>query len=165
MIVLIGFMGSGKTSVGRRLASLLDLPFVDADEALERDTGKSVSQLFEEEGEEAFRERERELVETLLEGEEAVISLGGGAIEDDAIRAKLGDATVVYLDVSLQEAMRRASDHESRPMLALHDPAELHARRGPLYEDAADLAVATDGTNADEVAEQLARRIRYQASS
>ena len=165
MIVLIGFMGSGKTSVGRRLASLLELPFVDADEALESDTGKSVSELFEEEGEDGFRQRERELVETLLEGDDAVISLGGGAIEDDTIRDKLRGATVVYLDVSLEEAMRRASGEDSRPMLALHDPRELHARRGPLYEEAADLAVATDGTNAAEVAEQLARRIRYRASS
>ena len=165
MIVLIGFMGSGKTSVGRRLASLLDLPFVDADEALERETDKPVAELFEERGEDGFRERERELVETLLEAEDAVISLGGGAIEDESIRAKLQDATVVYLDVSLEEALRRAGGDDNRPMLTLHDPAALHARRGPLYEEAADLAVATDGTNADEVAEQLARRIRYQAGS
>ena len=164
MIVVIGFMGSGKTSVGRRLASLLDLPFVDADEALERDAGRSIAELFEKEGERGFREREKEVVETLLDGDDAVVSLGGGAIEDESIRAKLADATVVYLDVSLAEALRRASGDE-RPMLALHDPAELHARRGPLYEEAADLAVATDGTNADEVAEQLARRIRYQAGS
>lgn len=163
--MLVGFMGAGKTSVGRALASRLGLPFFDADEQIEGAEGMSVARIFETRGEPGFRAIESEVVQRLLEGEPAVIAVGGGAVESGSNRDLLGDATVVYLELDAQEALRRIGDPSSRPMLRLHDPAELLARRRPLYEGLADLSVSVAGRSVEDVVDEVLSRLPTKESS
>ena len=156
LIALIGFMGAGKTSVGRLLAQRLDLPFVDADQAIEQKTGRTIADLFTADGEQGFRVVEKEVVADLLGHSDAVVALGGGAVEDAACRERLREATVVHLDVDLHEALRRAGTGNDRPMLAAHDPGALHARRRPLYESIADISVVSNDP-VEEVVDDLLR--------
>ncbi|MDQ4125487.1 MAG: shikimate kinase, partial [Actinomycetota bacterium] len=106
MIVLVGFMGAGKSTVGRALAQRLRLPFVDVDAVVEARAGASIRELFEREGEAAFRRLEGEATRETLRGPDAVVALGGGALGDPAVTTALEWATVVHLDVSFGEAMR-----------------------------------------------------------
>ena len=152
-------MGAGKTSVGRALAARLNLPFIDVDESIEGDAGASISEIFDGRGEDAFRALERATVQTSLAGERAVIALGGGSVEDEATRALLRDAVVVYLRVSSDEALRRIDDPSARPMLRRHDPRDLHARRAPLYEEVADVTIDVDGRSIDEVVADAVRGV------
>ena len=159
VIVLVGFMGAGKTSVGRLLAARLGVPFVDTDLEVEARARRSIAEIFAENGEIAFRSFEREVVAAALSGPDAVVSVGGGALGDPATRAALEWATVIHLDVSFMEAMRRIADGASeRPMLA-GDPKALFDERRALYQNAADLVVATDARTADEVAGDIAGRL------
>ena len=158
-------MGAGKSTVGRRLASLLGLRFVDADAEIERAAGRSVSEIFAVEGEAAFRAREREAVKALL-GSDAVVALGGGAIVQDEVRRLLvGHGPVVHLRVSPERALARVGDADERPLLAgltegerLARLAELLRERAPAYATA-DLAVDTDALAADEVAARIAAHL------
>jgi shikimate kinase len=142
-IVLVGMMGAGKTTVGRRLAERLQLPFVDVDVEVERAAGLTVEEIFERHGEGAFREREREAVARLAGGPVQVIAAGGGAFTDSAGRALLLEScTVVWLDARAEIlADRLARDGRERPMLRGRDPraalAELAERRRPFYAAAA----------------------------
>ncbi|HYN37247.1 MAG TPA: shikimate kinase [Actinomycetota bacterium] len=153
LIALIGFMGAGKSSVGRLLAQRLNVPFLDADEAIEQSTGRTIADFFSTEGEQGFRVVEKEVVADLLDVSDAVVALGGGAVEDAACRERLRGATVVHLDVDTHEALRRIGNGNDRPMLAAHDPAALHARRRPVYESIADISVASNGPVEDIVDE------------
>ncbi len=155
MVVLVGFMGAGKSSVGRGLAARLDLPFVDADEAVERAAGKSIPEIFEQKGEAGFRALESEVTIALLAGEEAVVALGGGAVETTEIRSLLEDATVVYLELGAEEALTRIGDPSTRPMLRSHDPRALHARRVPLYETIADVRVPAGQRSVEELVDEV----------
>lgn len=157
MIVLVGFMGAGKTSVGRVLAARLGLPFVDTDLEVEARAGRSIAQIFARDGEGMFRSLEREVVAAALGGPDSVVSVGGGALGDPATSAALEWTTVVHLDVSFVEAMRRIGPGISeRPMLA-GDPKALFDNRRALYTTAADLTVSTDGRTPQEVADDIAR--------
>ncbi len=144
-LVLVGFMGAGKSTAGAKVASALDRPFVDVDAELERSEGRTIPQLFAEHGEAGFREREGALTRLLLEAREpAVLALGGGAVTDAASRAALRDrAFTVLLDVSADEAWARAR-RSDRP-LARDEEAfrRLFEAREPLYRDVAQ-AVAHD---------------------
>ena len=159
MVVLIGFMGAGKTSVGRALAARLELPFVDLDEEIARAAHSSIPEIFAARGEKGFRALEREAARSTLAGTEAVVALGGGAGEAAETRSALGGATVVYLELSLEEVLRRIGDKQSRPMLQLHDPEALHARRRPLYESVADITIAVDGKTVEEVVADVVERL------
>lgn len=156
MIVLIGFMGAGKTTVGSLLADRLGRPFIDTDWEVERLAGMSIAQLFSERGEAAFREIERQVVGAALERDDAVVSLGGGALGDPATRAALEWADVVQLEVSFGEALRRLGDGDDRPLLHSGDVKALFDERGALYSSAAQMAVATDERSPDEIAAQIA---------
>ena len=145
MIVLVGFMGAGKTTVGHLISERLGLPFVDSDLVIEQRSGRSVRQIFAEDGEPAFRELERQVVADLIDGSEAVLALGGGAAEHPDTAVRLKSAQVVYLQVGYDEAMLRVAGDEYRPMLRRPDLEALYRRRLGVYDDVATLTVATDG--------------------
>ena len=158
-IVLVGLMGAGKTSIGRRLAARLGLPFVDADHEIEAAAGMSVSEIFARFGEAAFRAGERKVIARLLAGPPIVLATGGGAFVDPETRAAIRErALSVWMKVDLPVLVRRVSHRSDRPLLAKGDPAvilaELAARRGPFYAEA-DVIVACR----DEPPEQTTSRV------
>ena len=147
MIVLVGFMGAGKTTVGYLLSERLGLPFADSDHVIEQRSGRAVRQIFAEDGEPAFRALEHQVIAGLLDGPALVLALGGGAAEHPGTRDRLAAAQVVYLQVSYEQAMARVGgdqDPQSRPLLARPDLAATYRRRLPLYAAIATLTVATD---------------------
>lgn len=152
MIALVGFMGAGKTTIGRLVAERLGLPFVDTDLAIEQRERRAVREIFAADGEEGFRDVEQAVVAEVLAGPVAVVSLGGGACVRQATRALLRRHTTVHLDVSFAEARDRTRGDVYRPMLARPDLAELHAARRLVYEDVARFTVATDGQRAEGIA-------------
>jgi shikimate kinase len=145
MIVLVGFMGAGKTTVGNLLAARLGLPFTDSDQVIEQRAGRPVRQIFAEDGEPAFRALEHQVIAELLDGPALVLALGGGAPEHPATRDKLASAQVVYLHVSYEQALRRVGGDHGRPLLARPDLAARYERRLPVYASVATLTVRTDG--------------------
>jgi 3-dehydroquinate dehydratase type I len=158
VVVLVGFMGAGKTTVGHIMAERLGQPFVDSDVLIEQRLGCDIRDIFRTEGEPYFRQLEHDTVAALVRGPDAVIALGGGAVEDPRTRAVLRSARVVYLRVSYDEAMARVKNDEFRPMLHRPDLDEMYKRRLSGYEDISVLTVDTDGRRPDAVAlEALAR--------
>jgi shikimate kinase/3-dehydroquinate synthase len=155
VVVLVGFMGAGKTTVGHIMASRLGLPFVDSDVLIEQREGRAIRDIFVAEGEPWFRQLEHDTVAGLVRGPEAVIALGGGAVEHPRSRAVLRHAPVVYLRVSYDEAMSRVRTDEFRPMLARPDLAEVYQRRLPAYEEVSVLTVDTDGRPSDAIARDV----------
>jgi len=152
VVVLVGFMGAGKTTVGQILAERLGQPFVDSDVLIEQRLGRDIRDIFTTEGEPYFRQLEHLTVAELVRGPEAVIALGGGAVEDPRSRAVLRDARVVYLRVSYDEAMARVKSDEFRPMLHRPGLSEVYRRRLPVYEDLSFLTVDTEGRRPDAIA-------------
>ena len=142
-IVLIGMMGAGKSSLGLRLAEALHLPFLDADAEIEKAAAMSVAEIFEQHGEAAFRDGERRVIKRLLDGEPMVLALGGGAFMNDETRALVQEkALCVWLDVSLDELVRRVKKKPNkRPLLKGQNVeeklAELMQIRAPIYRHAA----------------------------
>ena len=152
MIVLIGFMGAGKTTVGRALAGRLGVPFRDSDLVIEERAGRPVSQIFAEDGEPAFRDLEHKVIADLLDGSDGVLALGGGAVQRADTRSLLSGVPVVYLRVSHAEAMRRVGGDQGRPMLARPDVARLHAERDPQYAAAATVTIDADASKPEAIA-------------
>lgn len=143
-IILIGPMGAGKTSIGKRLAGLLGLHFVDADHRLEEITGVAVPLIFECEGEVGFRQRESLLIQELCLGKNQLIATGGGAVLSADNRRQLqAHGFVVYLQVTVEQQLERLARDRSRPLLAGGDKREklmgMAEIRHPLYLDTADL--------------------------
>jgi shikimate kinase len=156
MIVLVGFMGAGKTTVGTLLAGRLGLPFTDSDQVIEQRAGRPVRQIFAEDGEPAFRALEHEVIAELLDGPPIVLALGGGAAEHPQTRNKLATAQVVYLHVSYAQALQRVGgDPGSRPLLARPDLAGLYERRLGVYAGVATMTVPTDGRDPLAIAEDI----------
>jgi shikimate kinase len=160
-LVLVGPMGAGKSSIGRRLAGRLGLRFVDADRRLEELTGASVPVIFECEGEAGFRAREAALIAELCAGRGQLIATGGGAVLAEANRALLRErGFVVYLKVGVEQQLRRLARDRTRPLLAGPDRRErlqaLAAQREPLYEAVADLTFDCDRLAVGEAVAQLA---------
>lgn len=152
MIVLIGFMGAGKTTVGGLIADKTGLPFVDVDSMIEARAGAGVQEIFAAHGEAHFRALERDAVDAVLEGPDAVVALGGGALGDPATCVALEWHDVVHLEVSYGEAMRRIGRDPGRPMLAIEDPRALFEGRRSAYERVARHSVVTDDRSPEEVA-------------
>ncbi len=166
-IFLIGPMGSGKTAVGRQLARMLDLEFHDSDVEIESRTGVDIPLIFEKEGEVGFREREREVIDSLTAKEGIVLATGGGAVLRPSNREHLSTrGCVVYLQTSVDQQLERTRHGRQRPLLYTSDPKsrlrELLIERLPLYEATADFVVNTDGRRVqavvDEIAQLLAQR-------
>ncbi|MFF3669325.1 shikimate kinase [Microtetraspora malaysiensis] len=155
--VLIGPPGSGKSTVGTLLAEHLGVGFRDTDADVEAVAGKSVSDVFVEDGEERFRELEAAAVRAALEEHDGVLSLGGGAILDPATQEALAGHRVVYLQVKLDQAVKRVGLASARPLLVLNPRSQLRRlmeERRPIYERLARVTVATDEREpADIVAE------------
>lgn len=149
-IALVGLMGSGKSSIGRRLAAALDLPFKDADAEVEEAAGQTIPEIFESLGEAAFRDGERKVIARLLDEPPHVLATGGGAFMNDETRALMKDkAVTVWLKVDVDVLARRVARKNNRPLLTGRDPAQvlgdLAAVRYPVYAQA-DIVVETGDT-------------------
>jgi shikimate kinase len=162
LVVLVGPPGSGKTTVGRLLAKRLGVELRDTDADVERDTGRSITDIFVEDGEETFRALEEAAVERALAEHDGVLALGGGAVLAEETRRRLHGHRVVQLEVGLADAADRVGFNSARPLLVVNPRAELKrmlAERRPLYDEVAVLTVTTDGRDAEAVAAEVAERL------
>ena len=162
-IALVGLMGVGKSSVGRRLANALDLPFRDADAEVEAAAGRSISDIFGELGEAAFREGERRVIARLLDQPPHVLATGGGAFMNDQTRALIKSKAIsVWLKADLEVLARRVGRKDTRPLLAGKDPLEVlqaqAAVRYPIYEQA-DVVVETGDAAHHVTVDQLIKAL------
>jgi shikimate kinase len=168
-VYLIGPMGSGKTAVGRRLATLLGKEFLDSDAEIEKRTGVDVRYIFEREGEARFREREREVIAELTALDGVVVATGGGVILDAVNRERLTTTgTVIYLETNIETLVRRTKAAKTRPLLMNDDPRAVLERlmvsRRPLYEQTADLRVETTGRQVRSVAVDIQQRLAHRVA-
>ncbi len=159
MIVLVGFMGAGKSTIGRLLADKLGLPFIDTDPVIEQRAGRVISEIFATDGEAAFRALEHEVIAGLLDGPDAVLALGGGAPEHAGTRRKLRRADVVYLRVSYEQALRRVGADAGRPLLAQPDLQARYRRRLPIYAAVATLTVPAGDLDPDTISQDILARL------
>jgi shikimate kinase len=161
-IIFIGFMGSGKSSIARRLARSEKMNCIDMDSCIERDAGMSVQEIFATEGEEGFRARELEFLRTMLIRDRSILSCGGGVIVREESRELLRElGTVVYLKVSAEDAVARISHPETRPLLAGKVPPDVMlASRLRYYEETADLTINTSGRSIHQVVSVVRRALR-----
>ena len=167
-IILEGFMGSGKSTVSEILSDKLDLELIDTDEAIEEAEGRKISDIFEQDGEEAFRDMETGLVEMMVSDHmrETVISLGGGLPVREKNRELLNKVgKVVYLRTAPETVYDRLKGDDTRPLLKSEDPLarikELQDKRGKIYEEAADIIVDTDGKTPVQVADEIIAAIGF----
>ena len=149
-IVLVGLMGAGKTTVGRRLAHRLDLDFVDADAEIEKAAGESIPEIFKLRGEQVFREGERKVIARLLEDGPQVLATGGGAFMDPQTRAEIADKGIsVWLKADIDVLMKRVSKRGNRPLLKTADPRatmeKLMDERYPVYAGADIIVESREG--------------------
>jgi len=163
-IFLIGPMGAGKSAVGRQLARLLHLGFMDSDEEIESRTGVDISFIFEKEGEEGFRKREARAIDDLTQRDGIVLATGGGAILDPQNRSHLGArGFVIYLHTTVDQQLARTRKGRDRPLLNNDDPhaalEALMAIREPMYREIADLTIETDGRKVRAVANEILERL------
>ena len=154
-------MGSGKTTIGQRLARKLGLEFLDSDHELEAQTGASVSLIFDVEGEKGFRDRETRMLEELTRRKGVLLATGGGAVLRKENRSLLGSSgTVIYLRTSVAQQLQRLRRDRSRPLLQTSDRKEkltrLAEERNPLYEELADIVFPAQNRALDQVARELA---------
>ena len=155
-IVLVGLMGAGKSTVGRRLAKRLNLPFIDTDSAIADAAGFSAAEVFERFGEENFRDGERRLVARLIDGDIRIIATGGGAYIDPRTRQLLNErAITVWLDAPVEVLVDRTGRRDTRPLLKNGDPRQTLERlskdRGPFYAEAHIRVTSGDGAHNDVV--------------
>ena len=159
MITLTGFMGSGKTTVGKVLADFLGCPFMDLDDLIVKKAGKSIPEIFAQDGESAFRQLEARLLRQTVEKyteNTVVLALGGGAVTAPASAALLREKTVcIYLRASLETLLQRLEGETAgRPLADASLAARLSARE-PIYEETAHVIIDTDGLTPDEVADEI----------
>ncbi|MFT4580785.1 MAG: shikimate kinase [Gammaproteobacteria bacterium] len=159
-IFLVGPMGSGKTTIGRRVAKSLRKNFVDADQELERRTGASVALIFDVEGEAGFRDREKRIIDELTQLNEVVLATGGGAVLDADNRKVLSDrGFVIYLHALVEELVERTRHDSNRPLLNTDDPVgkmrDILGQRDSLYRSIADLVIDTGTVGLTEVVRQI----------
>jgi len=163
-VFLIGPMGAGKSAVGRQLARMLHLNFMDTDDEIESRTGVDIPFIFEKEGEEGFRKREAKVIDDLSKIEGVVLATGGGAIVDPQNRSHLGArGFVVYLYTTVEQQLARTQKGRERPLLENGDRKkildDLMADRESMYREIADLIVETDGRKVKAVANEILERL------
>jgi shikimate kinase len=154
MVVLVGPMGVGKSTVGQLLAGRLGVGYRDTDDDIVAGQGRTIAEIFVDEGESAFRAIEKQAVHRALAEHDGVLALGGGAILDADTRALLAGQRVVYLSMDVEEAVKRTGLNAARPLLAVNPRKqwrELMEARRHLYEEVATAVVATDGRTPEEV--------------
>lgn len=164
-IALVGMMGAGKSTIGRKLAESLGMAFIDSDEEIEKAAGLSVQEIFERHGEPEFRRGERRVIERLLGGAPIVLATGGGAYMDAETRALMkARAVTVWLKTDLDVLWRRVSRRETRPLLKRDNPrqvlADLDAARAPIYA-LADIVVTTGEGPTAEAVEAIREALRH----
>ena len=161
--VLIGMPGSGKSTIGRRLAKSLGVALLDTDAAIEQTTGRTIPEIFANDGEKEFRRIEEQVIRETLASHDGVLSLGGGAITSPGVREALTGHTVVYLEISAAEGVRRTGGNTVRPLLAGGDRAEkfktLMTQRVPLYRRAATIRVNTNRRNPGAVVRYIVSQL------
>ena len=158
IIVLVGVPGAGKTTVGKLLAKELAVEFFDSDQVIEARAGKSVSDIFTQDGEPAFRKLEHDVIVELLDSSNVVLALGGGSLGNDETRAKVKDATTVWLVAGLAQAVDRVGMNRNRPLLLGNvrgQLADLMAAREPFYKEVAAIAVDTSKLIPSEVVTEI----------
>ncbi|MGW0179676.1 shikimate kinase [Nocardia sp. NPDC003345] len=166
-VVLIGPPGAGKTTIGRKLARELGVDLYDTDAGIEEAAGRTIPEIFAADGEPGFRRIEEEVVGRALRTERGVVSLGGGAVLSERTRALLRDRTVVYLEISLAEGLRRTGASNHRPLLGGADPGakyrELMRIRRPLYREVATVRVRTDGRSPGRVVRSILGKLSLES--
>lgn len=165
-VVLVGLPGSGKSTIGRRLAQVLGVDMLDTDTAIEAATGRTIADIFATDGEQEFRRIEENVVRAALADHDGVLSLGGGAITSAGVRDALAGHTVVFLEIGAAEGIRRTGRNTGRPLLATADEAgraekfrELMTHRVPLYRRAATIRVNTNRRNPRAVVRYIVSRL------
>lgn len=163
-IVLIGPPGAGKTSIGKALSKGLELAFIDSDAEIERISGKTISEIFVDQGEEVFRKTEVETVTRILAEFEGVVALGGGAPINPEIQKVLlnSDYPVIFIDVSISQAANRIGFNKDRPLLMINPRQQwlhLMSERRPIYEKLATITVSSDNSKPAEVAKTITEKI------
>jgi shikimate kinase len=162
-LVVIGPPGAGKSTVGRLVAERLRVPFVDTDDVVETRAGRTIPEIFVEDGEPTFRDLERAVVMDVLASADGVVSLGGGAVLDPRTEADLAAHPVVFLDVGIADAARRVGFGQHRPLLGINPRAQwtrLMQDRRVVYERIARFVVDTAGRGADDVADDVVTGLR-----
>ncbi len=161
--VLVGLPGSGKSTIGRRLAKAMDLTLLDTDAAIEERTGHTIAEIFASDGEPGFRRIEEEVIRAALADHDGILSLGGGAVTTAGVRDALAGHTVVYLEITAEEGVRRTGGSTVRPLLAGPDRAERYRQlmtdRVPLYRRVATIRVNTSRRNPGAVVRYLESRL------
>lgn len=167
LVVLIGPPGAGKTTIGRKLARELGVELYDTDAGIEEATGRTIPEIFAEDGETEFRRIEEEVVGDALAIRSGVVSLGGGAVLSERTRALLRDRTVVYLEISIAEGLRRTGAGTHRPLLGGADPGakyrELMRTRRPLYREVTSVRVRTDGRSPGRVVRSILGKLALES--
>ncbi|OBF07584.1 shikimate kinase [Mycobacterium sp. ACS4054] len=165
--VLVGLPGSGKSTIGRRLAKALGVGFLDTDTAIEQQTQRSIADIFATDGEQEFRRIEENTVRAALADHDGVLSLGGGAVTSPGVCEALAGHTVIYLEISANEGVRRTGGNTVRPLLAAADDAEkyskykaLMAKRAPLYRRVSTIRVDTNRRNPGAVVRYIVSRLQ-----
>lgn len=163
-IFLIGPMGAGKTTVGKRLAKLKGMRFLDSDHEIEQRTGVDIGFIFEKEGEAGFRRRERDMIAELTQETGLVLATGGGAVLDPDNRRDLSArGFVVYLCTPVNQQVERTRYSKNRPLLQVDNPRErleqLMAERDPLYRETADMVINTEGLQAPNLVQLIDDRL------
>jgi shikimate kinase len=162
--VLVGLPGSGKSTIGRRLAKALDVDMLDTDAAIEQQTGRPIADIFAADGEQEFRRIEEGVVRAALAEHDGILSVGGGAVTSPGVRAALAGHTVVYLEITAAEGVRRTGGNTVRPLLAGPDRAEkfraLMSERVPLYRQVATIRVNTNRRNPGAVVRHIVCRLQ-----
>ena len=164
-IVLLGHMGSGKTSLGRSISKSLKLNFIDTDEEIESRTGASIDWIFDLEGESGFRKRESEILSEMVDKNSVVLSTGGGIILSDQNRELLSSrGTVFYLATPISVQLERTAKDKDRPLLKNGDPEEiltnLQNDREEVYQSVADHVVNTENKSSQEVASEIVKLVK-----
>lgn len=157
-IILVGVPGAGKSTVGRLLAAKLNSTFIDTDEVIEKRAGKSISDIFVEDGEPVFRQLEKEIIADTLSGQDCVVSVGGGALLDKDTRSKVKDQQCIWLQAGLNQAVDRVGMNKNRPLLLGNvrgQLADLMSAREPFYIECATYAIDTNDLTPDQVVEQI----------
>ena len=166
--VLVGAPGAGKSTVGKRLATALEVDFSDADALIEAEMGMSVSDIFVTLGEPAFRAKELEVIATALRETNGVLALGGGAIVNPQTRQALHGEQVIWLQVDIASATSRVGMNTARPLLMGNvrgKMAELMAERAPLYEEVCTITVNTSGRKVREIVDELVEALNLRVQS